>query len=213
MAGAAAFQPEQVAGGDQHAAGQAAEEIQPAQGPVVEADEMQAGHEALHRHHRRGLEAVQQCAGAGVEKQLVQVHGDVVRVRAAQFDIAVGVARMPDAHEIRLAAMPLALGHLSHGIDRGQRAGQVGLGALVAAIGFGHEGAPGFFAAATVGRFMGLREIDGDKDDQARQGDQEVERQRRQAAEVVQVERAALQALARAKGKELRDDFLVDDDA
>ncbi len=206
---ASCFQPEQEAGGDHHAARQTGEEVQPAQAPMIELDEMQAGDKALHRHHRCGLEAREHRAGLRVEGHPVQVHGDVLRVGASHLDIGVGVARVPHAHEVGLAARPLALGLDHHGVQRDQRAGGVELRALVKAVGLPAELVLRFLAKA-VGAHVRLREVDADEDDQTRQRDHEVKGQRQHAGQVVQVQTGALQLLLRPEQKEVDEDFLVD---
>ncbi len=99
-------QPEHQPRGDHHAAAQPQHEVQPAQRPVTELDEMQAGQHALHAHHRCGLEALEQLPGGGVEVELVEIHRDLTGIGAAQLHVALGIARPPDPHEVRHPTAP-----------------------------------------------------------------------------------------------------------
>ena len=160
-------------------------------------------------HHRSRLEARQHPARLRIEENLVQIHRDVAGVRAAQLDIAVGIAGVEHPHEIRRAAAPAGCSCRAHGVDGAQLAGRLGRLARVLAIGFGHERRLGLGAFAVSARVQ-LREVDGNKNDQARERDHEVEWQRHHAGQVMQVQSAALQALMRTKREKLFEYLLVD---
>ncbi|EEF22182.1 conserved hypothetical protein, partial [Ricinus communis] len=211
MLALALLDEEDEAGGDAGAAGQPAQHVEPAQQPVPEVLQVQAGEEVLDARDHRGRRVLaDHLAGRAVEVDALARERDPVGARAVDADVGIGIVHVlhvEHAHFARHAAAgPAALGLGHHRVDRSQRARRAR--AVVRQAGLlGLELLVQFVQRLELGVAHG--EIDAREHHQARQREDEVERQRDHAREVVQVERAALHVLGRTEGEQLAEDLAV----
>ena len=135
---------------------------------------------------------------------------------AAQQHIAVGILGIVNPQQVHRARSPVlfSLGH--HGLQRRQFSRLLGGPQADATECFAEESAFGADTALhllAVGVLRRIRVVDGERDNQPGQGDQQVERQQRHAGDVMHIQGAAAKGAVQAQGEKLAEQLAMDDHA
>ena len=166
---------------------------------------MQPGQQAIGGGRRLEPRLVQQLPAGAIEVQGLGVQAQALGQGAADLHIGLGIARVPDAHEGRLAVLPYGPGLGGHGIQGRQPAGLA-------------RRRPAKGGARLALEFAGLllissqdagRQIERKADDQAAQQDEQKERQGQHPGQIVQIQQAP-RRLVRAETEEILEQAHMD---
>ena len=211
--------------GDHGAADQTTDEIQPAHGVTAKLGKMQPRHHFLHQQTGAGRRRrAQQLAGDRIEGQRLALGQlQTTAKQRPHLDPRIDAARLSDRQRRQHAGtvMGFAQGNelLQRQHDGARRRHLTRWPTALAParralllLGTRAQLAQQRIAIAVVQRIGCGRHVDQEEDHQTGVGNHQMERQQQHGAGVVTIQPAAL-ALARAEGKEVLEDFLMDENA